>query len=126
MDLDFRPHYWVRETGAESVPESNVRRASVYRGPLLLAHDPHDQSADSAELPVLDGATLKLRRGTDRRWLQPWLLLETMAADGSKVHFCDFASAGAAGTAYETWLPVANAPTPVPFANRNPLRSQRM
>jgi DUF1680 family protein len=126
IDLDFRPHYWVRATAAESVPESNVRRASVYRGPLLLAYDPHYQSADSAELPVLDGTTLKLRRATDRRWLQPWLLLETMAADGSKVHLCDFASAGMAGTAYETWLPVANAPTPVPFANENPLRSQRM
>jgi DUF1680 family protein len=42
IDLDFRPHVWVRETPvSESVPEPNVRRASVYRGPLLLAYDPH-------------------------------------------------------------------------------------
>ncbi|MGI6496033.1 MAG: beta-L-arabinofuranosidase domain-containing protein [Kiritimatiellia bacterium] len=126
MDFDFRPHFWVRETDAEeSVPVPGVRRASVYRGPLLLAYDPHHQSADSAGLPVLDGAALKLRRGTDPRWLQPWLLLETTATDGSKVHLCDFASAGMAGTAYETWLRVANLPAPVPFAKENPLRSQR-
>ena len=126
IDLDFRPHYWVREAAVPGpIPEPNVRPASIYRGPLLLAYDPHLQSADPAELPVLDGAALKLRRRTDRRWLKPWLLLETTAADNSKVRLCDFASAGMAGTAYETWLPVRHAPPPVPFTRENPLRSQR-
>ena len=126
LDLDCRPHFWVREPAvSESVPEPNVRLVSVYRGPLLLAYDPHHHAADAAKLPVLNGAALKLRRGKDRRWLKPWLLLETTAANGSKVHLCDFASAGAAGTAYETWLPVANVPSPVPFARVSPLRSQR-
>ncbi len=126
IDLDFRPHYWTREaTTPAQTAASNVNPASIYRGPLLLAYDPHHQASDPAELPVLDGAALKLRRVSDRRWLKPWLLFETAAADGSKVRLCDFASAGAAGTAYETWLPVKSAPRPAPFTRANPLRSQR-
>lgn len=121
IDFDFRPHYWIREPAADS----DVCHASIYRGPLLLAYDPHHQSADPAALPVLNGAALKLRRVTDRRWLQPWLLLETTAAGGTRVRLCDFASAGIAGTAYETWLPVKDAPSPVTFARKNPLRSRR-
>jgi len=121
IDFDFRPHYWVREPDADS----DVPHASIYRGPLLLAHDPHHQPADLPALPVLNGAALRLRRVTDRRWLQPWLLMETKAANGMPVRLCDFASAGMAGTAYETWLPVNDAPRPVPFSRENPLRSRR-
>jgi DUF1680 family protein len=120
VDLDFRPHYWVRET----VADSGAHHASIYRGPLLLAYDPHHQPADPVALPVLSAADMKLRRVTDRRWLQPWLLFETKAIDGTRVRLCDFASAGMAGTAYETWLPVQDAPPPVTFTCNNPLRSQ--
>ena len=60
-----------------------------------------------------------------QRWLKPWLLFETTALDGSPVRLCDFASAGMAGTAYQTWLPVKNAPPPAPFTRENPLRSVR-
>lgn len=127
LDLDFRPHCWVRETSEPGASlELKGSPASIYRGPLLLAHDPHHQSSDSAEPPVLDGAAFKLRRVTDRRWLKPWLLLETTAANGTKVRLCDFASAGMAGTAYATWLPVKNVPNPVSFTRANPLRSQRV
>lgn len=126
LDLDFRPHYWVRETAEPGqAPELNVRPASIYRGPLLLAYDPYRQPADSARVPVLDGTALALRKAADGRWLKPWLLLEATASDGSKVRLCDFASAGMAGTAYETWLPVKHAPPPVPFARESPIRSQR-
>ena len=120
VDFDFRPHCWVRET-----PASDGCRGSIYRGPLLLAYDPHDQRSAHAELPVLGDGALKLRRVTDRRWVKPWLLFETTARDGSKVRLCDFASAGATGTAYETWLPMKRASTPVPFSRENPLRSRR-
>jgi hypothetical protein len=127
LDLDLRPHYWPRRTpGSPRAANSNVRLASVYRGPVLLAYDSHHQAADRAALPVLDGTALKLRRVTDRRWLEPGLLFETRAVDGSKVRLCDFASAGTAGTAYETWLPVKGVPTPAPFSRKNPLRSRRM
>jgi hypothetical protein len=126
IDLDFGLHYWVRETPASGqAAEAEVFHASIYRGPLLLAYDPHHQAADPEELPVLDAATLKLRKVTDPRWLKPWLLFETIARDGSKVRLCDFASAGAAGTAYETWLPVHGAPATEPFSRENPLRSWR-
>jgi hypothetical protein len=109
----------------ETVADSGARHASIYRGPLLLAYDPHHQPADPAALPVLSAADMKLRRVTDRRWLQPWLLLETKAIDGTRVRLCDFASAGMAGTAYETWLPVNAAPPQMTFTCDNPLRSRR-
>jgi len=126
LDLDFRPHYWVRETSGPGASLKLKRSlASIYRGPLLLAYDPHYQCSDPVELSVLDGAALKFRRVTDRRWLKPWLLLETTAADGLKVRLCDFASAGATGTAYATWLPVKQGPPPASFTRENPLRSQR-
>ncbi len=127
VDFDFRPHYWVRETAAPGASqELDGSLASVYRGPLLLAYDPQHQVADPARLPVLDGSALKLRRVTDRRWLMPWVLFETTAIDGSKVRLCDFASAGMAGTAYETWLPVdmPHAPQARVFLNNSPLMAK--
>lgn len=135
MDLDFRPHIWLREDRPwdpilEPVVQKQMapdaRLASIYRGPLLLAYDPHHQTTDPAQIPVLDAAALKLRRVSDPRWLKPWLLFETVAADGSRVRLCDFMSAGTAGTAYETWLPVRCGLTPASFSRENPLRSQRI
>ena len=40
---------------------------------------------------------------------------------GGSVTLCDFASAGAAGNAYASWLPADDA-GPVPFARDNPWR----
>jgi hypothetical protein len=100
--------------------------ASVYRGPLLLAFDPRYNGGTPETFPVLDAAALTLRPVQDRTWLKPWLLLETKAADGRKLRLCDFASAGAAGNAYRTWLPVQFAAPPASdFSPRNPLRSVR-
>jgi DUF1680 family protein len=126
IDLDFRPHYWVRETAASSQSKpADARSASIYRGPILLTHDPHHEATDSAELPVLDAAKLKFKRVKATSWFKPWMLLEANVRDGSKVRLCDFASAGVAGTAYQTWLPLRGAPPPTLFARENPLRSQR-
>ena len=119
LTFDFRPHFWSRPV------EGQVSPTSIYRGPLLLTYDPHHQEADREPLPVLDAARLELREVEDSRWLKPWLLFETTATDGSKLRLCDFASAGVAGTAYESWLPMQNAAVPLPFSRANPLRSQR-
>ena len=126
IDLDFRPHYWVRKTAVsgQSIP-ADTRWASIYRGPILLAFDPHHYDAEAAQLPVIDAATLKLQSVEAAYWLKPWLLLEASGGDRSKVRLCDFASAGASGTAYQTWLPLKGAPPPVAFSRANPLRSQR-
>ena len=37
-----------------------------------------------------------------------WILLRLNAADGRTIFLCDFATAGAAGTNYRTWLPISN------------------
>ena len=123
LELDFRPHFWVRPEES-SEPERVV--ASIYRGPLLLAYDPHHQEADRDPLPALDAARLEVWEVEETRWLKPWLLLETTAADGSPIRLCDFASAGVAGTAYETWLPMQGIAAPLPFFQENPLRSRRV
>ncbi len=104
----------------------HVYLSSLYRGPLLLACDAQHQEADHETPPIIDSASLRLRRVSARRWLKPWLLFEATASDGSRVRLCDFASAGAAGTAYETWLPVRFATPPAAvFTQDNPLRSMR-
>ena len=48
------------------------------------------------------------------------------SADLTGSNLTDFASAGTAGTAYETWLPVRCGMTPASFSRENPLRSQRI
>ncbi len=129
LEFDFRPHFWVKpptdETEEMDQDGERVRSTSIYRGPLLLAYDTHHQQTDQEPLPVLDAALLELKEIEDTRWLKPWLLLETTATDGSTLRLCDFASAGMAGTAYESWLPMQNTATPVSFSPTNPLRSQR-
>src|SRR5205085_5305782 len=42
--------------------------------------------------------------------------------DGGTIALCDFASAGASGNRYVSWLPV-HALKPVPFSRDNPLRA---
>ena len=119
LEFDFRPHFWSRPVAELVLP------TSIYRGPLLLTYDSHHQEADREALPVLDAARLEFCEVEDTRWLKPWLLVETTATDGTKLRLCDFASAGVAGTAYESWLPTQSAAAPLPFSRARPLRSQR-
>lgn len=129
IEFNFRPHFWVGPSAVESRDDALAQEesllASIYRGPLLLAYDSHHQETDRKPLPMLDAGLLALREVQDTRWLKPWLLLETTATDGSTLRLCDFASAGMAGTAYESWLPVKLQLAPAPFSATNPLRSQR-
>jgi len=98
--------------------------ASLYRGPILLAYDPRHNATDPERFPVLDAKTLKLRPVKARTWLKPWMLFET---NGPKLRLCDFASAGAAGNTYKSWLPV-KIPDDVgnEFTRENPRRSFRV
>ena len=105
---------------------SSIYSASIYRGPILLAYDPRYNRTDPEIFPVLDAATLKLRRVTDPTWLKPWLLFEATAPTGEKVRLCDFGSAGAAGNTYQSWLPVRFPTQCEPqFSTMNTLRSIR-
>ena len=81
---------------------------SIYRGPLLLAYDQHFNAMDPSEVPALDIAQLDgIPVEKDGRF-KPMVLLRMKAADGSHVYLCDFATAGAYGTYYRSWLPATS------------------
>lgn len=82
-------------------------RSSFYRGPLLLAWDPRFNAFDEPDLPTLDpDALAPADRGAEGYRPRPWLLVEVGPPE-RRVTLCDFASAGAAGEPYRTWLPSA-------------------
>ena len=92
---------------------------SLYHGPLLLAYDQKFNTAEPADLPRLDLATLDLRPAAAAARYQPMVLFAATAEDGSTLHLCDYATAGAHGTYYRSWLPVDHAP-PVAFFLQRP------
>ncbi len=96
-------------------------KVSLYRGPILLAYDQRENAFDETDIPAVD-----LKRLADARLVTraedagqttptPWLLVDLPAPDGRTLRLCDFASAGAAGTRYRSWLPAANPPPPPPI-----------
>jgi hypothetical protein len=96
-------------------------KTSLYKGPLLLAYDQMYNEMDPADIPELDLAALKLEPAatTGIGQFEPITALRATAPDGKSVTLVDFATAGAHGTRYETWLPVRNAPA-APFSLENP------
>ncbi len=120
LALDFRLHYWVNETVP---PVDGVWRASVYRGPILLTYDPRFNP--DGEVPTLMADGLFGTRVEPDTWLRPLLLLEFPVGEGRSLRLCDFGSAGAAGHAYRSWLPVKfSRPPAVEFSRENPWRSK--
>ncbi len=90
-------------------------RASVFRGPLLLAFDQHYNVLDCGQIPAVDPERLSLRPvASAAERFAPIVLCELPAADGTLLRLCDFASAGAYGTEYRTWLPVRSASPATP------------
>jgi len=115
MDLDLRPHFWVGE-------HECAGKASIYRGPLLLAYDPRFNPIPFSGIASLEAASLRLARVRTADEPTPWLLLRV---NGEQPRYlCDFASAGATGTVYHSWLPIGGL-APAPFSRENPLRSVR-
>lgn len=105
LDLDLPVRHWPGEDGRHG-------RSAVYAGPLLLAFDAFHNSVEVADLPPIDVANLAIEPvagSTERRPGQfpPIGLWRATTADGGHVVLCDFASAGAHGTEYVTWLPVS-------------------
>jgi len=116
IEMDFRLQFWRN-------PQSNV---SIYRGPVLLAYDARFNDGDySAEyVPHLAEPTLKLLP----KWTRvpsdnPLILLEGNDEHGNAVRYCDFASAGATGNYYQSWVPVCFPCPEVEFSRENPRRS---
>jgi len=115
--LDMSPHFWVGEKEFDG-------KTSVFRGPILLAYDPRFNEVDFDALPPLQAADMKPSLVAWQRWPKPWVLARFKASDGRPVFLCDFASAGATGTQYHTWLRIEGV-KPTPFSRQNPLRSGR-
>jgi hypothetical protein len=79
---------------------------------------------DSDEVPDLDAREMKVELTTTNRLIQPWVLLKFKAISGQDVTLCDFATAGAYGNYYRTWLPVKNI-QPVAFDPSRPVWNNR-
>ncbi|MEW6157195.1 MAG: beta-L-arabinofuranosidase domain-containing protein [Verrucomicrobiota bacterium] len=99
-------------------------KVSVFRGPLLLAYDQRFNAFDEPDLPAIDlskikQASLVTADRSGESVLRPWLLLEVQGSNEQRVRLCDFASAGAAGTRYRSWLPASPFPPP-PVVTRTP------
>lgn len=96
IKLDMRPH--LLQGGG-----TLQGRTSVYLGPVLLAADERfgplpDEALDCSSLSLQ--SISQPDAGPDA----PALLLKIKDAKGQEVTVCDFASAGATGTAYTSWL----------------------
>ncbi len=111
IDLDMSIHTWVGDG-----PCSN--KVSLYYGPLLLAYDQHHNPFDADAIPTLDFKDLSYTEGSYRGQFEPIVLFAFQGAEGKAVNLVDFATAGAYGTEYRSWLPVTNAPPPRFFLRR--------
>ena len=93
--------------------------SSLYQGPLLLAYDQKFNALDPAAVPRMDLKSIAPKPvATDARF-KPMVLLEMNTVDGTPLILTDYATAGAHGTFYRSWLPVDNAP-PVAFHQQRP------
>jgi hypothetical protein len=113
VQLDMTPRVWPGEHEAAG-------KVSLYRGPILLAYDPRFDTFAPAEVPAIDwraGIDLVDRLTPAPR---PMFLARAKTRGGDTLTLCDFASAGAAGNDYVSWLP-GEAKT-VPFTRENPWR----
>lgn len=117
LDLDMSFHFWAGERECDG-------KTSIYRGPILLAFDPVYNAMDPNEIPELDSRDLSPRLEETHRLFQPCVLLSVKATNGQDIKLCDFATAGAYGNYYRTWLPIRNI-QPLPFDPSRPIWSNR-
>jgi hypothetical protein len=117
LKLDLTPYFWVGE-------RELAGRTSLARGPVVLTYDRYFNEMDPDDVPTLDAAALELEAVSWDGWVEPWTLFRTTGCDGRRVLLCDYASAGATGTPYRTWLPIRGV-EPVPFSRTCPKRMAR-
>jgi uncharacterized protein len=117
IDLDFSYHFWAGEREC-------ANRASIYRGPLLLAYDRRFNKMDPDAVPALDAAGLAGTVVKSDAWMAPMLLIE-FNAGGQTLRLCDFASAGNGGSPYRSWLEIKSVP-PAEYSPRNTFRTKRV
>lgn len=113
LELDLSPHFWAGE-------REEFGKTSIYVGPILLAFDPTYNSMEPGAIPEMDARHLTLRPVSTDKPIRPWLLRKVMAVNGQPVVLCDFATAGAYGNEYVSWLPIRNV-TSLPFERQRPV-----
>jgi DUF1680 family protein len=117
IEFDFSLHFWVGEREC-------ANKVSIYRGPILLTYDRRFNEMDPDDVPALDASVLSGKLMAPGDWLPPMLLAEFIATNSRLVRLCDFASAGAGGSPYRSWLEVKGVSS-TEFSRTNPLRSSR-
>ncbi len=108
VDFDFSPRLLVGDGECRG-------KVSVYRGPLLLAYDQLLNTCDPQELPAIDASKPvvldRVRAGDE--WFPPLVAFKIETSDPDKsLVLCDFASAGALGCEYRSWLPAIKTAPP--------------
>jgi len=118
VEFDFSFHFWKGERECAG-------KTSIYRGPILLTYDRRFNDMDPDAVPELDAKDLQGKLANSTHWIAPILLVEFTTADGKTLRLCDFASAGATGSPYRSWLPIKGAPAHN-FSEQNPLGTSRV
>jgi DUF1680 family protein len=94
LDLDLTPHIWPGE-------KECTNKASIYRGPILFALNLPEKSP----LPTLSLEQIRKAESINGK---SWLTLQIPTEKGP-IELIDYASAGAGGIRYATWLPMPDA-----------------
>ncbi len=114
LSLDLSLHFWAGERELQG-------KTSIYRGPILLTYDSYYNSMDPDDVPSLSAQELSGELVPCTQTIAPWMLFKFKADDGRDLFLCDFASAGATGTHYLSWLQLEGV-SAVPFTRSNPMR----
>ena len=99
ITLDLSLHYWVGD-------KEEYGKASIYRGPLLLAFDQRFNKTEPEDLLALSPDRMTHEVVACSEEIQPWLLVKLCDPGYDDIYLCDFASAGCMGTRYISWLPM--------------------
>lgn len=118
LSLDLAPRI-------ESGERACANKVSVYAGPLLLAFDSHFNEMDCDEIPTLNAKEFRCGRTEVEDRFQPLIAFRCDGMDGRKIVLVDFATAGAHGTTYQSWIPAVHA-LPAPFYLISPGQGQRI
>jgi hypothetical protein len=116
LELDMTPRFWAGERECAGL-------TSIYSGPILLAYDRRFNTIEPADLPALEATGLRETQPQEPvPSMAPIVLVEYLSAGGRAVRLCDFATAGADGSAYRSWLKVDRVSS-FPFRRTDPRRS---